>query len=62
MDGMLVHHRATPQQYVAGIHLYSYVKRQTGVKFPFQRNNMTLSFEPPTSSGQSGAVSCLVTL
>ena len=27
LDRMLVHHRVTPQQYVAGTHLYTWVKR-----------------------------------
>ena len=27
MDGMLVHRRVTPQQYVAGTHLYTWVNR-----------------------------------
>ena len=27
LDGMLVHRRVTPQQYVAGTHLYTWVKR-----------------------------------
>ena len=27
LDGMLVHCRVTPQQYVAGTHLYTWVKR-----------------------------------
>ena len=27
LDGMVVHHRVTPQQYVAGTHLYTWVKR-----------------------------------
>ena len=27
MEGMLVHRRVTPQEYVAGTHLYTYVKR-----------------------------------
>ena len=27
LDGMLVHRRVTPQQYVAGTHLYTRVKR-----------------------------------
>ena len=26
LDGMLVHRRVTPQQYVAGTHLYTWVK------------------------------------
>ena len=27
LDRMLVYHRVTPQQYVAGTHLYTWVKR-----------------------------------
>ena len=27
LDRMLVHHRVTPQQYVTGTHLYTWVKR-----------------------------------
>ena len=27
-DGMLVHRRVTPQQYVAGTHLHTWVKRE----------------------------------
>ena len=27
LDGMLVHRRVAPQQYVAGTHLYTWVKR-----------------------------------
>ena len=29
LDGMLVHRRVTPQQYVTGTHLYTWVKRHT---------------------------------
>ena len=30
LDGMVVHRRVTPQQYVAGTHLYTWVKREKG--------------------------------
>ena len=27
LDGMLVHHKVTPQHYIASTHLYTWVKR-----------------------------------
>ena len=41
LDGMLVHRTVTPQQYVTSTHLYTWVKRESGVKFLVKGNNAT---------------------
>ena len=33
LDGMLVHRRVTPQEYVAGTHLYTFEKRDKEKRF-----------------------------
>ena len=37
LDGMLVHRRVTPQQYVAGTHLYTWVERDKWSNIPCLR-------------------------
>ena len=53
LDGMLVHRRVTPQQYVASTHLYSLVERDKWGNIPClrkQRDRQGLKPGPPDQS------------
>ena len=50
VDGMLVHRRVTPKQYVTGTHLYTWMKRDKVSKVPClrkQRDGRGLNPGPP---------------
>ena len=49
LDGMLVHHRVTPQQYVAGTHLYIWVRETKWRKVPVSKVNATGEASTPDS-------------
>ena len=51
LDGMLVHRRVTPQQYVAGTHLYTWVERDNVGQSVLSKETTQwqgLGIEPPT--------------
>ena len=51
LDGMLVHRRVTPQQYVAGTHLYTWVERDNVGQSILTKETTQwqgLGVEPPT--------------
>ena len=51
LDGMLVHRRVTPQQYVAGTHLYSWMERDDVGQSILSKETAQwqgLGVEPPT--------------
>ena len=53
LDGMLVHRRVTPQGYVAGTHLYTWVERDKWSNIPClrkQRDRRGLKLGPPDHS------------